>query len=106
MAPGRPGGLGAVATLTLGLLAAGYAIGLDRPDLIPGMSTRAVFAKAGVGDQVTNVAFLIAAAAFAVTGLLIFWRRSTTTVPKAATPPARMVNTTLRTGPANVLNGC
>jgi hypothetical protein len=66
----------AVATLALGLVAAGYAVGLDRPDLIPGMSTRAVFAKAGVADQVTNVAFLIDMAAFAVTGLLIFWRRS------------------------------
>jgi hypothetical protein len=65
-----------VATLALGLVAAGYAVGLDRPDLIPGMSTRAVFAKAGVADQVTNVVFLIDMAAFAVTGLLIFWRRS------------------------------
>jgi hypothetical protein len=65
-----------VATLALGLVAARYAVGLDRPDLIPGMSTRAVFAKAGVADQVTNVVFLIDMAAFAVTGLLIFWRRS------------------------------
>ena len=69
-------GWGVVATLTLGLVALGFVVGLDRPDLIPGMSTRAVFAKAGVADQVTNVAFLIDMAAFAVTGLLIFWRRS------------------------------
>jgi hypothetical protein len=40
------------------------------------MSTRARFSEAGVPDQVTNVVFLIDMAAFAVTGLLIFWHRS------------------------------
>jgi hypothetical protein len=66
----------AVATLTLGLVTAGVVVAFDRPDLIPEMSTRARFADAGLPDQVTNVAFLIVLAAFAATGLLIFWRRS------------------------------
>jgi hypothetical protein len=69
-------GWGAVATLTLGLVTAGVVVAFDRPDLIPEMSTRARFADAGLPDQVTNVAFLIVVAAFAATGLLIFWRRS------------------------------
>jgi hypothetical protein len=40
------------------------------------MSTRARFVEAGVPDQVINVVYLIDMAAFAVTGLLIFWHRS------------------------------
>jgi hypothetical protein len=66
----------AVATLSLGLVAVGFAVGVDRPDLIRQPSARATFAHAGVPDQVTNVAFLILIAAFVATGLLIFWRRS------------------------------
>jgi hypothetical protein len=54
----------------------GFVVGLDRPDLTAQMSTRARFSEAGVPDQVTNVVFLIDMAAFAVTGLLIFWHRS------------------------------
>jgi hypothetical protein len=69
-------GWGAVAALALGLLAVGFVVGLDRPDLTAQMSTRARFSEAGVPDQVTNVVFLIDMAAFAVTGLLIFWHRS------------------------------
>jgi hypothetical protein len=65
-----------VAALALGLLAVGFVVGLDRPDLTAQMSTRARFSDAGVPDQVTNVVFLIDMAAFAVTGLLIFWHRS------------------------------
>jgi hypothetical protein len=66
----------AVAALILGLVAVGVAVSLDRPDLIPQASTRARFAEIGLPDQVTNVAFLIAMAAFAGTALLIFWHRS------------------------------
>ena len=66
----------AVAALALGLLAVGFVVGLDRPDLTPQMSTRARFTEAGVPHQVTDVVFLIDMAAFAVTGLLIFWHRS------------------------------
>ena len=66
----------AVATLTLGLVTAGVVVAFDRPDLIPQTSTRDRFADAGLPDQVTNVAFLIVLAAFAATGLLIFWHRS------------------------------
>jgi hypothetical protein len=66
----------AVAALALGLLAVGFVIGLDRPDLTPQMSTRARFTVAGVPHQVTDVVFVIDMAAFAVTGLLIFWHRS------------------------------
>jgi hypothetical protein len=69
-------GWAAVAALALGLLAVGFVVGLDRPDLTAQMSTRARFTEAGVPDQVTNVVFLIDMAAFAVTGLLIFWHRS------------------------------
>ena len=69
-------GWGAVATLTLGLVVAGIVVALDRPDLIRQPSARAIFADAGVPDQVTNVAFIVLIAAFAATGLLIFWRRS------------------------------
>jgi hypothetical protein len=60
-------GWGAVATLTLGLVTAGVVVAFDRPDLIPQASTRARFADAGLPDQVTNVTFLIAMAAFAGT---------------------------------------
>jgi hypothetical protein len=63
-------------TLTLGLVIAGVVVALDRPDLIRQPSARAIFADAGVPDQVTNVAFIVLIAAFAATGLLIFWRRS------------------------------
>ena len=66
----------AVATLTLGLMTAGVVVAFDRPDLIRQPSARAIFADAGVPDQVTNVLFLITVAAFAAPGLLIFWRRS------------------------------
>jgi hypothetical protein len=66
----------AVTTLTLALVAAGFVVGLDRPDLIPRPSARAVFADAGVADQVTDVVFLIVLAAYTAAGLLIFWRRS------------------------------
>jgi hypothetical protein len=66
----------AVAALILGLVAVGFAVGLDRPDLIPQASTRARFAEFGLPDRVTNVVFLIAMAAFAGTALLIFWHRS------------------------------
>jgi hypothetical protein len=69
-------GWGAVTTLTLGLVIAGVVVALDRPDLIRQPSARAIFADAGVPDQVTNVAFIVLIAAFAATGLLIFWRRS------------------------------
>jgi hypothetical protein len=67
----------AVATLTLGLVTAGFAVGLDRPELIHPQSAQAALAQAGVPGQVTVVvALIIPMAAFAGTGLLIFWRRS------------------------------
>jgi hypothetical protein len=67
----------AVATLTLGLVTAGFAVGLDRPELIHPPSAQAALAQAGVPGQVTVVvALIIPMAAFAGTGLLIFWRRS------------------------------
>jgi hypothetical protein len=70
-------GWGAVAALILGLVAAGFAVGLDRPELIHPPSTQAALAQAGVPGQVTVVvALIIPMAAFAGTGLLIFWRRS------------------------------
>jgi hypothetical protein len=65
-----------VAALTLGLVTAGVVAALDRPDLMPQPSARAIFGHAGVPDQVTIVAFLIPTVTFAVTGLLIFWHRS------------------------------
>jgi hypothetical protein len=67
----------AVATLTLGLVAAGVVVALDRPDLIRQPSVRAALMQAGLPDQVIMVvAFLIPIAASAATGLLIFSRRS------------------------------
>jgi len=67
----------AVATLTLGLVTAGFAVGLDRPGLIHPPSAQAALAQAGVPGQVTVVVgLIIPMAAFAGTGLLIFWRRS------------------------------
>jgi hypothetical protein len=70
-------GWGAVAALILGLVAAGFAVGLDRPELIHPPSAQAALAQAGVPGQVTVVvALIIPMAAFAGTGLLIFWRRS------------------------------
>jgi hypothetical protein len=67
----------AVAALTLGLVTAGFAVGLDRPELIHPQSAQAALAQAGVPGQVTVVvALIIPMAAFAGTGLLIFWRRS------------------------------
>lgn len=69
-------GWGAVAALTLVLVAVGFAEGLDRPDLIPQASARAVLAKGGLPDLVTNLGLLILTAAFVATGLLIFSRRS------------------------------
>jgi hypothetical protein len=66
----------AVAALTLGLVTVGVVVAFDRPDLIPQPSARAIFAEAGVPDQVTIVVFLMTVAAFAATSLLIFWRRS------------------------------
>jgi hypothetical protein len=72
----RTGWIG-LAALTLGLVTAGVVIALDRPDLIRPPSARAALAHAGLPDQVTMVvAFSIPLAAFAATGLLIFWRRS------------------------------
>jgi hypothetical protein len=65
-----------VAVLALGLVTIGVMAALDRPDLIPQPSARAIFGDAGVPDQVTIVAFLIPTVAFAATSLLIFWRRS------------------------------
>jgi hypothetical protein len=67
----------AVAALILGLVTAGFAVGLDRPELIHPKSAQAALAQAGVPGQVTVVvALIIPMAAFAATGLLIFWRRS------------------------------
>jgi cation transport ATPase len=66
-----------VAALTLGVATAGFAVGLRRPELIHPQSARAALAQAGVPGQVTVVvALIIPMAAFAATGLLIFWRRS------------------------------
>jgi hypothetical protein len=54
------GGWVAVAALTLGLVIAGLAVALDRPDLIRQPSVRAALAQAGLPDQVTIVvAFII-----------------------------------------------
>ena len=67
----------AVAALILGLVTAGFAVGLDRPELIHPQSAQDALAQAGVPGQVTVVAGLIVPmAAFAATGLVIFWRRS------------------------------
>jgi hypothetical protein len=67
----------AVAALILGLVTAGFAVGLDRPELIHPPSAQDALAQAGVPGQVTVVAGLIVPmAVFAATGLLIFWRRS------------------------------
>jgi hypothetical protein len=67
----------AVATLTLGLAAAGVVVALDRPDLIRPPSVRASLAQAGFSNQVTIVvAFVIPLAVGVATGLVIFWRRS------------------------------
>jgi hypothetical protein len=67
----------AVAALILGLVAAGFAVGLDRPELIHPRSAQAALAQAGVPGQVTVVvALIIPMAVFAGTGLLIFSRRS------------------------------
>jgi hypothetical protein len=67
----------AVAALSLGVVTAGFAVGLRRPELIHPQSAQAALAQAGVPGQVTVVvALIIPMAAFAATGLLIFWRRS------------------------------
>ena len=67
----------AVTALILGLVTAGFAVGLDRPELIHPQSAQDALAQAGVPGQVTVVAGLIVPmAVFAATGLLIFWRRS------------------------------
>jgi len=67
----------AVAALILGLVTAGFGVGLDRPELIHPQSAQDALAQAGVPGQVTVVAGLIVPmAVFAATGLLIFWRRS------------------------------
>jgi hypothetical protein len=67
----------AVAALILGLVTAGFAVGLDRPELIHPQSAQDALAQAGVPGQVTVVAGLIVPmAVFAATGLVIFWRRS------------------------------
>jgi hypothetical protein len=71
----RAGWVG-VAALILGLVTAGVMVALGRPDLIRQPSARVIFAHAGVPDLVTNVAFIVLVAAYAATGLLIFWRRS------------------------------
>jgi hypothetical protein len=67
----------AVAGLILGLVSGGFAVGLDRPELIHPQSAQVALAQAGVPGQVTVVvALIVPMAAFAATGLLIFWRRS------------------------------
>jgi hypothetical protein len=67
----------AVAGLILALVTAGFAVGLNRPELIHPQSAQAALAQAGVPGQVTVVvALIVPMAAFAATGLLIFWRRS------------------------------
>jgi hypothetical protein len=67
----------AVTALVLGLVTAGFTVGLDRPELIHPRSAQTALAQAGVPGQVTVVAGLIVPmAVFAATGLLIFWRRS------------------------------
>jgi hypothetical protein len=67
----------AVAALILGVVTAGFAVGLDRPELIHPQSAQEALAQAGVPGQVTVVAGLVAPmAVFVATGLLIFWRRS------------------------------
>jgi hypothetical protein len=67
----------AVAALSLGVVAAGFVVGLRRPELIHPPSAQAALAQAGVPGQVTVVVgLIIPMAAFAATGLLIFWRRS------------------------------
>jgi hypothetical protein len=67
----------AVAALILGLVTAGFAVGLDRPELIHPQSAQDALAQAGVPGQVTVVAgLMVPMAVFACTGLLIFWRRS------------------------------
>jgi hypothetical protein len=67
----------AVATLSLGVVTAGIVVGLRRPELIHPQSAQAALAQAGVPGQVTVlVALIVPMAAFAATGLLIFWRRS------------------------------
>jgi hypothetical protein len=72
-----PDGLVAVTTLILGLVTAGSAVGLDRPELIHPQSAQAALAQAGVPGQVTIVvALIIPMVGFAGTGMLIFWRRS------------------------------
>jgi hypothetical protein len=66
----------AVAALILGLVTAGFAVGLDRPELIHPQSAQDALAQAGVPGQVTVVAgLMVPMAVFASTGLLIFWRR-------------------------------
>jgi hypothetical protein len=67
----------AAAALILGLVTAGFAVGLDRPELIHPQSAQDALAQAGVPGQVTVVAgLMVPMAVFAATGLLIFWRRS------------------------------
>jgi hypothetical protein len=67
----------AVATLILGLVTTGFAVGLDRPEQIHPQSAQAAVAQAGVPGQVTIVvALIIPMVAFTGTGMLIFWRRS------------------------------
>lgn len=66
----------AVATLTVGLAAAGFAVALDQPELTRESSARSILAHAGLPDEVIDVALLTLVVAFILTGLLIFWRRS------------------------------
>jgi hypothetical protein len=67
----------AVTAFILGLVTAGFAVGLDQPELIHPKSAQAALAQAGVPGQVTVVVgLMIPMAACAATGLLIFWRRS------------------------------
>jgi hypothetical protein len=67
----------AVAALILGLVTAGFAVGLHRPELIHPQSAQDALAQAQVPGQVTVVAgLMVPMAVFATTGLVIFWRRS------------------------------
>jgi hypothetical protein len=67
----------AAAGLILGLVTAGFAVGLNRPELIHPPSAQAALAQAGVPGQVTVVVgLMLPMVAFVATGLLIFWRRS------------------------------
>jgi uncharacterized membrane protein len=66
-----------VAALTLGLVAAEFAVGLDRPELILPRSAQAAIAQAAIpGQLIIVVGLIIPMAAFAGISALIFWRRS------------------------------